>query len=107
VAEGGGGGEGKGVGEGKGRGWGRGGGGGGEGAKQRVRGSARLFRWRDAARDYSVVNCSAEFKGTVLRYVSAPHLRSWSQQTFINDKFRNSLSCRISSVYSRSGQIKR
>ncbi len=67
-----------------------GGGEGGEGAKQRVRGSALLFRWRGAARDYTVINCSAELKGTVLGYFSAPQIRSWSQQAFIHDKFRNS-----------------
>jgi hypothetical protein len=76
----------------------RGGGEGGEGAKQHVRESARLFRWRDAARDYSVVNCSVEPKETVSRFFFAPRIRSWSQQAFINDKFRNSLSCRINSV---------
>ncbi len=62
--------------EGGGRGGGGGGGrGGGGAAKQHVRGSARLFRCRDAVRDISVVNCSVEFKGTVSRYFSAPHLQ--------------------------------
>jgi hypothetical protein len=29
-------------------------------------------------------------KGQYYDIFSAPHLRSWSQQAFINDKFRNS-----------------